>query len=113
MIVTSGAVHIHGERRMKESRRVWGYSYKVEGFGTYFESLTLPSYVSPEGGKASFDRGVLTVKFPKHPSSRARVIPVDAKGKEILPGSRSGTEIGTWMREKLNTLIRWWRRVRG
>jgi len=61
----------------------------------------------------SFDRGGLTVKFPKHPSSRARVIPVDAKGKEILPGSRSGTEIGTWMREKLNTLIRWWRRVRG
>ncbi len=61
----------------------------------------------------SFDRGVLTVRFSKHPSSRARVIPVDAKGKEIWPGSMFGAEIRAWMREKLNSLIRWWRRVRG
>jgi len=66
---------------------VWGYSYKAEGLGTYFKSLPLPSYVSSEGAKASFHRGVLTVRFPKHPSSRPRVIPVDAKGKEIWPGS--------------------------
>jgi len=98
---------------MKESRRGWGYSYKSDGFGTYFESLPLLSYVSPEGGKASFHREVLTVRFPKHPSFRARVIPVDAKGKEIWPGSMFGAEIGTWMPEKLNSLIRWWRRVRG
>ena len=98
---------------MKESRRGWGYSYKSDGFGTYPKSLPLPSYVSTEGAKASFDGGVLTVRFPKLPSSRPRVIPVDAKGKEIWPGLMFGAEIGTWMREKLNSLIRWWRRVRG
>ena len=53
------------------------------------------------------------MRFPKHPSSRPRVIPVAAKGKEVWPGSMFGAEIGTWMPEKLNSLIRWWRRVRG
>jgi len=92
---------------------VWGYSYKAEGLGTYPKSLPLLSYVSAEGAKASFDRGVLTVRFPKHPSSQPRVIPVNAKSQEIWPVSMFGAEIGTWMPEKLSSLIRWWRRVRG
>ena len=82
--IENNILTIHGEKREEheetdEERKfhVWERRY-----GSFHRAFTLPNSVDPEGIRASFDSGVLTVRLPKAPEAKSRSIAI-GKGKEI------------------------------
>lgn len=59
--VSNGVLRIHGERReeKKEGRR------SEFRYGSFTRSFTLPSDVEVDDIKASYDKGILTVRVPR------------------------------------------------
>ena len=56
---------LHGEKKTEEEFEEDG-CYRVERFfGRFHRAIPLPSDVDPDGAEAKFDKGVLTVRFPK------------------------------------------------
>ena len=72
-----GVLTIRGER-MAESKNEDAKEVRhVETFhGSYERSLRLPSEVDPDGVKAVYRNGILTVTLPKIPQPQPRAIPV-------------------------------------
>ena len=73
-----GVLTIRGERNVTKNEDEKEVRH-VETFrGKYERSLRLPSEVDPEGAKAEYRNGILTVTLPKLPEAQpqARAIPV-------------------------------------
>ncbi len=73
----NGTLSLRGERKYENESKEGG-SHRVEraygGFARYF---TLPDTVNPEGVKADYKNGVLTVRLPKKELAKPRQIKVD------------------------------------
>ena len=73
----NGTLSLRGERKYENEAKEGG-SHRVEraygGFARYF---ALPETVNPEGVKADYKNGVLTVKLPKKELAKPRQIKVD------------------------------------
>lgn len=65
--VENGMLTVEGERKSeKESGDVSGGFYKSEvRYGSYSRSMSLPPNVDGDKVEASYDKGILTVTFPK------------------------------------------------
>lgn len=74
-----GLVTVRGEKRRREEggRARWS----ERAYGSFVRSFSLPSEVDPEQASASFEDGVLMLRFPKRESARPRRI-------EIQPAQR-------------------------
>lgn len=67
------------EREVEENR----YHLRERRYGSFSRSLTLPSNVSPEGIRADYDSGVITLHLPKAEEAKPKRIAVHGSEKMI------------------------------
>ena len=78
--VENSVLRIQGERRFYQERNEEDFHRIERRFGSFARSITLPSTADPEGIRASFDAGVLTIEVPKKEEAKPKKIEVKATG---------------------------------
>ena len=73
----NGTMTLKGERKFEKDDKVKGY-YRIErSYGAFARSFTLPDTVDPEGVRADYAHGVLTINLPKKELAKPRAIKVN------------------------------------
>ena len=77
--IADGVLSISGEKKEQEERKEKGFLLSERRYGAFERQIALPSDVDPEGIKAQFKDGVLTVTLAKDEKavSRTRKIAVE------------------------------------
>jgi HSP20 family protein len=68
---------LKGERKFKKDDKVNGYHRTERSYGAFARSFTLPDTVDPEGVRADYAQGVLTITLLKKELAKSRVIQVN------------------------------------
>jgi HSP20 family protein len=78
--ISDGALTIKGEKHTDKTTQEEGCYRTERAYGMFQRVIPLPSDVKDEGVEATFDKGVLTVRVPKPPTSEKKVkeIPVSS-----------------------------------
>lgn len=69
---------IRGEKRCEREEKEEKRHYVERCYGSFTRSLRLPANVDPDGIRASFRDGVLTVEVPKTETQKPRTIDIKA-----------------------------------
>jgi len=69
---------IRGEKKCEREEKEEKRHYVERCYGSFSRSLRLPAHVDPEGIRASFRDGVLTVEVPKTEAQKPRTIDIKA-----------------------------------
>lgn len=77
--VKDHSVQIRGLRKMEHEDKKEGYHFIEATYGTFGRTFSLPPYVDPDQAKATYDKGVLTVAFPKREEAKPRKITIESK----------------------------------
>lgn len=72
-------LEIRGERKVEHENDKDGYHFREAQYGVFARSFNVPTYANPQEAQATYDKGVLIVKVPKHEAAKPRVIPIEAK----------------------------------
>ena len=73
----NGTLTLRGQRKF-EAKKIEGGWHRVErSYGTFERAFTLPDTVDPEGVKADYKNGVLTVVLPKKEVAKPRQVKVE------------------------------------
>jgi HSP20 family protein len=75
--VEDGTLTLKGERSFEKSENEKGYHRIERSYGSFSRSFTLPETLNPEGVKAAFKDGVLTVTLPKKEIAKPKQIKVE------------------------------------
>ncbi len=75
--VEDGTLTLRGERKFEQVENEKGYHRIERSYGAFSRSFSLPDTVNPEGVKATFKDGVLTVTLPKKELAKPRQIKVE------------------------------------
>jgi HSP20 family protein len=70
--VADGVITISGEKKEEKNEKDNGYMLSERRYGSFRRQLALPSDVNPDGIKAGFKDGVLTVTLPKDENAKPR-----------------------------------------
>ncbi len=70
--VADGALSISGEKKEEQERKEKGVLVSERSYGSFRRQIDLPNDVDPDGIKAAFKDGVLTVTLAKDETSAAR-----------------------------------------
>ena len=73
----NGTLTIRGERKFEAQKSEGGWHRVERSYGTFERAFTLPDSVNPEGVKADYKNGVLTVTLPKKEVAKPRQIKVN------------------------------------
>jgi len=73
----NGTLTIRGERKFEAQKSEGGWHRVERSYGTFERAFTLPDSVNPEGVKADYKNGVLTVTLPKNEVAKPRQIKVN------------------------------------
>ncbi len=77
--VTENILTVSGERRIEKKQTPQKGVYHMErSYGSFYRQIPLPGPVKPEGVKAAYEQGVLTVELPKDAE-----VPETEKGKKV------------------------------
>ncbi len=77
--VKEQTVRIRGERKVDAERTQEGYHLREARYGKFSREVRLPSEVDTEEAKATYEKGVLTVRIPKKEKAKPRSIHIEAK----------------------------------
>lgn len=69
---------IRGEKKSEKEEKEKDYHLVERSFGSFSRSFEVPSGAAPSAIKATMDKGVLTVKFPKPAQPEAKKIEIKA-----------------------------------
>ena len=72
----NGTLTLRGERKFEEAKDEGGWHRVERAYGTFERSFTLPDTVNPEGVKADYKAGTLTVTLPKKEIAKPRQVKV-------------------------------------
>lgn len=72
----NGTLTLRGERKFEANKAEGGWHRVERSYGTFERAFTLPDTVNPEGVKADYKNGVLTVTLPKKEIAKPRQIKV-------------------------------------
>jgi HSP20 family protein len=72
----NGTVTIRGERKFEKTEDKGGWHRVERSYGTFERVFTLPETVDPEGVKADYKNGTLTLTLPKKEIAKPRQIKV-------------------------------------
>jgi HSP20 family protein len=78
--VENSVLTLRGDRRFYRETKEDDFHRIERRFGNFARSITLPSTADPQGIKASFDAGVLTIEVPKKEEAKPRKIQIKATG---------------------------------
>ena len=81
LTISGKTMTVKGERRAKEEVKEENYYRHEMHYGAFTRSVTLPESAEIEKAEASFENGVLTVKFPKMVTQEPKKIEI--KHKEL------------------------------
>lgn len=70
--VADGVLSISGEKKEEQERKEKGFLFSERRYGSFQRQVSLPADVDPEGIKAQFKDGVLTVTLAKDEKVAAR-----------------------------------------
>ncbi len=73
----NGTLTLRGERKFEAQKTEGGWHRVERSYGTFERAFTLPDTVNPEGVKADYKNGVLTVTLPKKEVAKPRQIKVN------------------------------------
>ena len=73
----NGTLTLRGERKFESQKTEGGWHRLERSYGTFERAFTLPETVNPEGVKADYNNGVLTVTLPKKEVAKPRQIKVN------------------------------------
>ena len=73
----NGTMTLKGERTFEKDDKVKGYHRIERSYGAFARSFTLPDTVDPEGVRADYANGVLTITLPKKELAKPRAIKVN------------------------------------
>jgi len=68
---------VRGERKLEKETKEENYHRIERSYGSFTRSFTLPNTVNPEDVKASYAKGVLSIKLGKRADARPKQIKVD------------------------------------
>jgi HSP20 family protein len=63
--IHEGVLQVKGFKRANEEAHSYSYSRQERQFGSFLKSFDLPSDVELENIKASYESGVLSIRFPR------------------------------------------------
>ena len=72
----NGTLTLRGERKFEEKKTEGGWHRVERAYGTFERSFTLPDTVNPEGVKADYKAGTLTVTLPKKEIAKPRQVKI-------------------------------------
>ena len=72
----NGTLTLRGERKFEEKQKEGGWHRVERAYGVFERSFTLPDTVNPEGVKADYKNGTLTVTLPKKEIAKPRQVKV-------------------------------------
>jgi HSP20 family protein len=72
----NGSLTIRGERKFEAKKDEGGWHRVERSYGTFERVFTLPDTVSPDGVKADYKNGTLTIVLPKKEVAKPRQIKV-------------------------------------
>ena len=75
--IENGTLTLKGERKFEKDDKVKGYHRTERSYGAFARSFTLPDTVDPEGVRADYAQGVLTITLLKRELAKPRVIQVN------------------------------------
>jgi HSP20 family protein len=94
--VENGTLTIRAEDRTDERHEEGGWVVREIARGSVMRTVTLPTGLEADKAEATFERGVLRLRFPKAEQTKPRQIriqPVTAgEAKAVDAGSRAATE---------------------
>ena len=73
----NGTLTLRGERKFEAQEKEGGWHRVERSYGKFERVFTLPDTVNPEGVKADYKNGVLTVRLPLREKAKPRQIKVD------------------------------------
>lgn len=74
--IENGTLTLRGERKFEKESKDGGYHRIERSYGSFVRYFSLPETVNPEGVKADYKNGVLTVTLPKKELAKPRQIKV-------------------------------------
>ena len=74
----NGTMTLKGERKLEKDDKVTGYHRIERSYGAFARSFLLSETVDPEGVRADYANGVLTITLPKKELVKPRAIKVTA-----------------------------------
>ncbi len=77
--VTDHTLEVRGERKVEHEDNTDGYRVREAQYGNFSRSFNLPKSVNPSEAKATYEKGVLTVKVPKQEEAKPRLIPIETR----------------------------------
>jgi HSP20 family protein len=78
--ITDGLLTISGEKKETDERKDDGYIVRERRYGSFERRVAIPADVDPDGIKAKFASGVLTVILPKDGKTPARSRKITIEG---------------------------------
>jgi len=78
LLVDESQLVIRGEKRVDREEKKARYHMVEVAFGRFERRIPLPCEVDPDGARASYDRGVLTVRLPRAEHEKRRQIRVES-----------------------------------
>lgn len=72
----NGTLTLKGERKFEEQKEQGGWHRMERSYGAFERVFTLPETINPEGVKADYKNGVLTVTLPKKEIAKPRQVKV-------------------------------------
>jgi HSP20 family protein len=73
----NGTLTLKGERKFAKDDKVKGYHRIERGYGAFARSFTMPDTIDPEGVRADYAHGVLTITLAKKEVAKPRAIKVN------------------------------------
>jgi len=73
----NGTLTLRGERKFEATKEEGGWHRVERSYGTFERVFTLPDSVNPEGVKADYKNGTLTITLPKKELAKPRQIKVE------------------------------------
>ena len=75
--VENNMLTIQGERKFEKQVSEENYLRVERAYGSFTRSFSLPNTVNPEGVKADYSNGVLTVTLPKKAEAKPKQVKVN------------------------------------
>ena len=77
--IVDDSLTIKGERKQDEEIQGENYLAQECYWGSFSRQITLPPSTDKDRAKASLKNGVLTIRFPKEPESKTKVLKITAE----------------------------------
>jgi HSP20 family protein len=93
--VEGGTLTIRGEVSQEQERQDRNYLIREVRQGSFIRTLRLPDTIDPDRAEASFEHGVLRLRFPRSEQAKPRRISIGAgshtAGNQAIASQSAGT----------------------